>query len=847
MAKGNFIQAKFTSGEWSPLLEGQVTLEKYANALYRLENFIIDPHGPVRFRPGWRYIASTKTSAKRSILIPFVFSVTQAYMLEFGDYYIRFYKDQEQIFSGAVPYEIVSPYAEADLAQLKYVQSADVLYLRHPTVWPRKLSRTGHTSWTIAEVNYRPGPMKEQGIEPVATLTLAATTGANILFTAGASVFQTGDVGRMITSGVGRASIISFTSATQVRCDIIDDFSAVGPIASQSWSLLGSPSGSITPSAKEPVGAMITLTGSSAAETITNFINPGSDYWSLSGSGTNEYYGTAAFIYAAKPDKLYIDDVEAVEGVVGTLGINQWCWDDNDAIGHDTVYVRLASGDDPDSVLPATYVKSGVITATTDLFRATDVGKYVRVHGGLVKITAYTSASSVTGQIMKELSAVTATSTWTLESEVWGSANGYPSCATFYEDRLCEAGCPTYPETVWGSVVGDYENHTPGVDDADAFEFTISGREVNVIRWLEPDEYLLVGSVGMISRVGPDDVGSSLTPLNVVAKRQSPDGAANILPVATKSGILYVSRTGFDDSKGLKVQEIAWSWQSDKYVTPDMTILAEHITGDGLDGICYQKEPFSMLWGWTTAGTPVSMTYLREEDVIGWASHPTDGEIESMATIPGDGYDEVWAVICRTVGGAFVRYVEMAEKIFNDDAATYTANKGLNAFFVDSGITYNGAAATVIPGLDHLVGESVVALADGSFVSAKTVSAAGTITLSKAASVVHVGLPYTGYVQTMRLDATLASGTVQGKVKKIDDLVIRVNNSATFKCGPDATNLVECFDRERTIIFGGGYTLFTGDIPVGFDDGFNRDARVMIVQDKPMPLTVVALMMSASL
>ena len=900
MANVDLIQHSFNGGEWSPLMEGRTDLEKYPNSLYRLENFLIDPRGAAIFRPGWKFIKGTKHNDKESRLIPFEYSVDYAYMLEVGDYYIRFYRNQAQIqlayvawvtgtayplgylateagsyyrclvshtsgvfaadlaagyweaTGGAtdLAYEIPTSFLAADVISVKYCQSADVLYLWHKDYAPGKLSRAGHTSWSLTTIAFRPPPIAEEGIKPAATLTPGATTGLGVNFTAGAGVFQSGDVGRVISSGAGRASITAFTSANVVVCDILDDFASVAAIASGSWKIEGSPVGTLTPSVKSPVGAICTLTGTGGSEAITNLLNNPDDYWTASGSGTDEYYlNNAALVYSAiKPDKVYIDAADALEGVLGSLGVTQWGWGDNDALGYNTIYVRLADTSDPDThaLADPSYVKRGDLSATTDLFRASDVGKYIRIHSGLIKLTEYTSTVAMNGEILKELTAITATTSWTLESEVWNATNGYPSCGTFYEDRLIAAGSPEYPETVWGSVVGDYENHTPGVDDSDAISFVISGREVSVIKWLEPDEYLIVGSAGKISRIGPDDSGEALTPLNVLAKRQSIDGTADIMPVATRNAILYVCRTGFDDTKGLKVAELAWSWESEKYVTPDMTLMAEHVTETGLIGIAYQKEPSSILWGHRYDGLPIGLTYLREQQIMGWHRHPTDGEVESMATIPGDGYNEVWAIIKRTVGGNTVRYVEMMAKQFNDNAATYTANKGLNAFFVDCGITYTGAATTTITGLGHLEGESVVGLANGSYVSPRTVTG-GQITLPVAATVAHIGKAYTGIIQTMRPEVQTQKGTIQGKVKKVNGGHIRVYQSATFKVGVDESNLDEYFDKERVLIMGAPYPLYTGDIQFTYDERWAKDGRVMIVQDKPMPLTVIAMMQEVSL
>jgi hypothetical protein len=304
--------------------------------------------------------------------------------------------------------------------------------------------------------------------------------------------------------------------------------------------------------------------------------------------------------------------------------------------------------------------------------------------------------------------------------------------------------------------------------------------------------------------------------------------------------------TGYDNTKGLKVGELTWSWEKEKYVTPDMTLLANHVSESGIAGIAYQKEPSSVLWCYTVDGDVAALTYLREQDVVGWHRHPIDGIVESMATIPGDGYNEVWAIINRTINGATVRYVEMMEKQFDDDAATFALNKGLNAFFVDGGITYTGAATATITGLGHLEGKTVVGLADGSYVSPKVV-VGGQITLSKASTVVHVGLPYTGYLQTMRPEIQMANGTSQGKTKKVNGGFIRVDNSGPFKVGPDENNLDDCFNKDMVITLGGSYPLFTGDIPFTDDDRFNKDGQMMIVQDKPLPLTVVAIMQEIAL
>lgn len=151
----------FTSGELSPLMEGRVDMQKYHSGCSVLQNMVVYPHGPATKRSGFEYIAEVKNSSQYTRLVPFEFSTTQAYALEFGQTsggtgYMRVYKDGGQLLAGgagSAPYEIATPYNAGDLHRLRFCQSADVMYLVHPTYDVRKLARTGHTSWTLSSMS----------------------------------------------------------------------------------------------------------------------------------------------------------------------------------------------------------------------------------------------------------------------------------------------------------------------------------------------------------------------------------------------------------------------------------------------------------------------------------------------------------------------------------------------------------------------------------------------------------------------------------------------------------------------------------------------------------------------
>ena len=148
----------FVSGEFSAKLDGRQDFAKYNTSCKTLENFLVAPQGAAVRRVGTQFIAEVKTSAKKTRLIPFEFSTTQTYILEFGDQYMRVYKDKGQVLSGGSAFEISTPYLEAELFDIKFAQSADVMYLCHPNHDVRKLSRTGHTSWTLATVSFSGSP-----------------------------------------------------------------------------------------------------------------------------------------------------------------------------------------------------------------------------------------------------------------------------------------------------------------------------------------------------------------------------------------------------------------------------------------------------------------------------------------------------------------------------------------------------------------------------------------------------------------------------------------------------------------------------------------------------------------
>lgn len=177
MANIRVLQRSFSGGEIGPEMAGRIDDAKYQSGLARCRNFIVKAQGPVENRPGFAFVREVKDSTKKVRLIPFTYSTTQTMIVEMGAGYFRFHTNGATLMDGAAPYEIANPYAEADLFDVHYVQSADVLTLVHPNYAPRELRRIGPTSWQLVALSF------SATIAPPGAPTLAASGHTAVKYT----------------------------------------------------------------------------------------------------------------------------------------------------------------------------------------------------------------------------------------------------------------------------------------------------------------------------------------------------------------------------------------------------------------------------------------------------------------------------------------------------------------------------------------------------------------------------------------------------------------------------------------------------------------------------------------
>lgn len=259
MAKVFPFKNNWSSGELSPLMYGRSEHPRYTNGAEIVENWIVLQQGGLMSRSGTVFVTEVKDSTKPTLVYPFEASVTEAYVLEVGDEYIRFYKDGARVESSGIPVEVVTTYQGTDVAQLRTVQANDILLIVHPDFQPRRLTRltADGLEWNFRIIAFDPPPTFEAGFSPDADLTLSGLSG-NITVTASAAAFLETDVGRQIESGTGRGVITAFTSTTVVSVDVIDAFTDL-TIDSGDWTLLKSPNAELKPSKDGPAGASVDL------------------------------------------------------------------------------------------------------------------------------------------------------------------------------------------------------------------------------------------------------------------------------------------------------------------------------------------------------------------------------------------------------------------------------------------------------------------------------------------------------------------------------------------------------------------------------------------------------------
>jgi hypothetical protein len=745
--------------------------------------------------------------------------------------------------------EVAAPWSESELFELNTSQINDVVYITHPSHPPHKLSRIAADIFTLAAMDPYYPPLLDENLEAGrmlslndASITTDWLTGTN---------YEVGDVrdeGGLIyicmmahTSGVFATDL---AAAKWQRYNLLNanfDAFEAGHVGSY-WQLAHLREASFVELEITPPDDWVTATnyvvGDIRRESGTNYVclvdhvsgvfatDLGAGNWEVSSADLTSNTIKIRGDWNVRTYGVWIADILVQRSLDGGA-----TWDTIRSLrGKEDRNVDISGSQDDDALFRVVLNDIDPPTtagATTPRVVIESVDAYIY---GLVQILGVINSQNARVRIVDEPLNYDATPYWS--EGAWSDVRGYPRAVTLHEQRLCFGGTTYQPQTVWGSVSGDFENFRRGTLDTDSFVYTLGSTEFNAILWFVSQGRLLIGTTAGEWSMWSGDQGLPITPTSVKVDQHSAFGSKpGVAGMLVNDLVLFVQR------KGRKLREMAYSFDKDGYTSPDLTLLSEHITTGGIVQMAYQGgEEKSVLWAVTGAGLLIAMTYQRDQNVIAWHRHPTDGVVESVATIYGDGDDEVWIVVRRTIAGVDYRYVERI------NPAVWTAKA--DCFFVDCGKTVTlSPAGTAVTGLSHLEGRTVAVLADGCVESNKVVSG-GAITLSNASSKVHVGLPFETIVKPMRIDRDPQLGNSQGLTKQVRNLVLRLINTLGCKYG-DGKAAFESVDFRQidsdSDLMDASPPLFTGDKEIQFPGEFETEGDIVIKQDQPLPLTLVAM------
>lgn len=791
-------QSTFDKGEISPLLGSRSDVDFWRASLEYCRNFNVLTHGGLRRRSGTRFIAEVADSNQYTRLLPFRFSEEQSYVLALnGGGTMRFFSERAVVGS---PYQISHPYSSADLPKLSYTQFNDVAFLAHKGHRPRKLSRMGDVNWTLQNAVFNDGPYLDKDLSVSTTLTPGATGSVNIVTTS-----QSNNV-------IGGFYQFDLSAAQTVD--------AYWVTATPTSNIGHSPNG-------------WEFKGWDGTQWVTLDVVEGETGWQRSSRHYYEISNNRPFSkYRFDWSGPQQSDATTLEW--NTCGLHQ-------KAEEQTPFFLTASG--------TAGINDGVG------FVSTDVDRSVRLMGpnsrwNWAKIIQVFSATQVSIQMYGHVLLSTAPiSDWQLGS-ISGST-GYPGCVALFNERVMWARTNKQPVTVFGSKQGNFDDY--GVSntpvETDGLSITLLSSNQNEILWLADDEDLVTGSAGQIRTIGPADLNKSFSATNITQRKGPTSGAAHMRPLSIGGVTLYAG------SGATKIRELVLGDQN-RYVAPELSLLGEHLFKTGVTDWAFCERPDPQIYCAMGDGSLVSVTYDREQKVVGFAKHDiAGGFVETVAVVPGvqPGYDDLYMVVRRTINGQTKRYVEVLERPFDGDIDTID-----DSFHVDCGASYSGSPIQTVTGLGFLEGQQVIALADGNVVDSLTddngnetplIVSGGAVTLPYAASRISIGLRYLSRAVTLPIAGPQQDGTLFGRNKTVVGAMVDLLNSGSCRLGCAGSKdwqpqIIEQLMKRGGNLFGSKIELQTGFTACDLDGSWlDGGGRIIMETDEPLPLLIRSLVM----
>ena len=856
------IQPAFTGGEISGEVASRVDLEKYQLALLTAENAIIRPYGPVYKRPGSIYAGRMKYDDRAAILVRFEYSVEISYLLEFGDRYIRIWRDGVHL-----PFELETPFVPDDLRNLRFVQSVDVMYIcsgNHPV---KKLSRYSEQDWRLTDIAWTRQAYGDINSDEAATVEPSGRDG-NIEITAGKDIFTDDRIGDTM-------KIEQYVNGGTVSA------SAGANSSSYTTQEISASAGTVCKIKKTGTGSCSVTVNAYSSYKLPFFgftrNYRWTDIWSKSGAGDWEDSVTLpATINADRYENVFVIRIDGIQGTPkieislsnGYEYKREFIVDDKSVytrsvivgktwkiITHGTwsgqVVVQQSKDDGNTWVDLRTYTSTNDYNPTESgdvdeysLLRIraritggtcnADLSAYPYRHEGYVTITGVTDAQRASARVDKVLGGIEATADWYWGA--WSRTNGYPRCAAFFQDRLCFGGNKKYPQRLWMSRSGDYENfvvekESGTVTDDSAVTADLLSRQAYSISHMDVGNDLVIFTDGNTWTVAGSE---TVKPTNITPKNQENYGCSNVPPLRVGNRIIYVQR------RGAIVRDTGYSYEADGYVGADLTLLAKHLVrGRAIVSAAYAQEPDSLVYFVTDDGQLLCLTYVMDQKVYAWSHFVTDGKYKAVCAVSSGNTDRIYVIVERSINGKTVRYLEYFAPHGESEAEQ-------DYVMADAAIavTYP-SPQTEIPGKDVLAGKKVAVMADGYHDDGVTMNASAR--LPEAARRVTVGLPYTMTLVQPNWDVgNTETGTVQGRRKMVRKAILRLTKSYGGRIGQNAAMQDDIiYDPERMEL--DENVLYTGDkevtLPAG---GWDKDGRTCITHDTPYPFSLSAIIREVS-
>lgn len=924
------VQATFGGGELTPALWGRTDIQKYKTGLKTGRNVNIIPQGGARNRPGTQYVASAGDSTHAVRLVEFIASTSQSYVLELGNFYMRFYKGgvsnpllaQVQatitpawasgfgyvvgnyvLASGVIYYclvahtsgvfatdlaagkwevlayfQVPTPWAADDIFKVKFVQSADVMFFAHPNYQPQKLTFYSNSNWTMTPYGFIQGPFMVQNTDTTFTLTPSAISGGSGTPENVSTVSIYGSGNNLVTiitaaphgmvenqqttlSGFtgALASLngsygVHISGASQLTLKVLNSTSYFfTTIAAGTYSGLAGPpvetpsSVPITLTASAPlfvanqIGALFQLQRTVVAQTVTDSGFTANTYASASiKCGSTWSIITLGSWNGKILVQVSIDNATWV--TVQTLqsdGNNNFTT--TGATGYSQCYLRVSA--DP------LVAWSGTMTM--------DLTAPSFDWNGIVQITAVATSLSASAVVISNpgnawpLADTNSTYQWSEGS--WSNYRGWPTCVTFYQDRVAWASTVSEPTTVWHTKTSSYYDFgvSEPLIDSDAFSVVLASRRLNAVNFLVPMPQALIASSGDMSfglSPGPSGIYSA------TSIQQSPmdhRGSYNVDPVVVGNEIVLLQQMG------TVVRNLIFQLAVNGFMGDNISVSSQHLfTGYSIVQMAYQQEPDSIIWAVRNDGVLLSCTYDRGQEMNAWTHHDTQGgTFESVCSIPnpGLGINEIWVVVNRTLQGFTTRTIE---RLMPRDQGTNPSFQ----WFVDCGAQYNSVPAQTISVPAYLNGQTVAVYADGNVVAngvndeTPIVVTASQITLPVAASVITVGFPIIWDVGLLDIETQNQKGPLQGQRIKMPRAKVRCWNSrgGYISTTPPAssTGLLDTngqsFDALMDIMLRDPETnmdtplpLVTGIVDAALPSGYQYGAAICLRGIDPLPFTLL--------